>query len=295
MILWIKRIICLPFVAMFGIMLVAMPARLLLPNLGVVADKVDTYARILAWIAAAIAVWLYVRSWKKAGLQPAEPTPRRPAMSMGHGFVWALVAVIGVPFIYAMIKGAGEESARKQQPGYAAFQSADMLLIGKSNGITHGNTPDAQALADEFSQRLKQARKLGIESRKSSSVISLTGGEFLTYCLLTRESCVFMVHVPDLRKFTQEAKDYIADAAWATALAVTEQRQSSFRNVCVGVRGALMFDRAISGRPGSPANAAALKITEVDGNTECQEFLQGYFAQPAPASSAAAPLPASTK
>ena len=64
MVLWIKRIICLPFVGMFGIMLVAMPARLLLPNLGVMADKVDTYARILAWVAAALAVWLYVRSWK---------------------------------------------------------------------------------------------------------------------------------------------------------------------------------------------------------------------------------------
>jgi hypothetical protein len=295
MILWIKRIICLPFVAMFGVMLVAMPARLLLPNLGVVADKVDTYARILAWIAAALAVWLYVRSWKKTDSQAAVPTPRRSPTSMRSGFVWALVIVIGGPFIYAMFKGAGEDAARKQQPGYAAFQSADMLLIGKSNGIAHGNTPEAQALASEFSQRMKQARKLGIESRKSSSIISLTGGEFLTYCLLTQESCVFMVHVPDLRKFTPDAKDFIAEAAWFSALAITESRQSSLRNVCVGVRGALLYDRVICGRPGSPANAASLRLTKIDGNTESQEYLQGYFAQPAPASSTAAPAPPGSK
>jgi len=295
MILWIKRIICLPFVGMFGIMLVAMPARLLLPNLGVMADKVDTYARILAWIAAALAVWLYVRSWKKADSQPDVSAPRKSSSSMGKGYVWALVIVIGGPFIYAMFKGAGEDAARKQQPGYAAFQSADMLLIGKSNGIAHGNTPEAQALAGEFSQRLKQARKLGIENRKSSPIISLTGGEFLTYCLLTKENCIFMVHVPDLRKFTQDAKDFIAEAAWITAVAVTESRQSSLQSVCVGVRGALMYDRVIGGHPGSPANATSLRITEVNGNNDSQEFLQGFFAISSPAASTAAPAPPSSK
>ena len=294
MVLWIKRIICLPFVGMFGIMLVAMPARLLLPNLGVMADKVDTYARILAWVAAALAVWLYVRSWKKADSQPDVSAPRKSS-SMGKGYVWALVIVIGGPLIYAMFKGAGEDAARKQQPGYAAFHSADLLLIGRSNGVAHGNNPEAQALASEFSQRMKQARKLGIESRKSSSIISLTGGEFLTYCLLTQESCVFMVHVPDLRKFTQDAKDFIAEAAWFSALAITESRQSSLRNVCVGVRGALLYDRVICGRPGSPANASSLRLTEIDGNTESQEYLHGYFAVSSPAASTAAPAPAASK
>jgi hypothetical protein len=290
----LKRIICLPFVAIFGMMLVWLPARLLLPGLGVALDKLDTYARILAWIAAAVAVWLYVRSWKKADSQPAVSAPSKSS-SMGNGYVWALVIVIGGPLIYAMFKGAGEDAARKQQPGYAAFQSADMLLTGKSNGIAHGNTPEAQALASEFSQRLKQARKLGIENRKSSSIVSLTGGEFLTYCLLTQENCIFMVHVPDLRKFTQDAKDFIAEAAWISAVAVTESRQSSLLSVCVGVRGALMYDRVIGGHPGSPANASSLRITELEGNNESQEFLQGFFAISSPAASTAAPAPSVSK
>lgn len=225
-------------------------------------------------------MWMCFRSWKKSASQPAPP--RRSAMSLGSGYITAtIVLTVGV-FIFFVITGSRQEREQKQLPGYAAFHAADDLLMGRSLGVAHGNTPDAQGLANEFSLRLKEARKSGIESRDSPSIGSLTGGEFLTYCLLTRNSCVFMVHVPDLRNFSPEAKTFLADAAWRTALTITEPRQLGLHSIAVGFRGALMYDRVISGRLGSPENPASLRLADINGDTECQNFLQGYFAQPAP-------------
>ncbi len=149
--------------------------------------------------------------------------------------------------------------------------------MGSSKGIAHGNMADAQKLANEFSLRLKEARKMGIESRKSSSIASLTGGEFPTYCLLTRKSCVFMVHVPDLRNFSPEAKDFIAEAAWITAMTVIEPFKANLRDVAVGLRGALFYDRVVTGRLDATGNLASVRPGQVNGDTECQTFLQSRF------------------
>lgn len=289
MILWLKRIIILPFVALFGVLLVAIPTRLLLASQGLSSHEGEIYARIFALVVAAVAVWLYVRSWKKVELQSAGSAIQKPTTSLITKLLWALAIVIGVPLVYTTIQSSRKDAERKQQPGYAAFAEANLLLTGRSQGVAHGNTPDAKVMASEFSSRLNLARKLGIESRKSTPTVSLTGGEFLTYCLLTRDSCVFMVHVPDLRKFTPEAKDFIAQAAWVTALAVTEPQKATLRNVGVGLRGALLYDRVVSGRPGSTDNWASLRHTVIDDNIECQSYLQGYFALPPPLSNTSPP------
>ncbi|MFO1484643.1 MAG: hypothetical protein U1F71_14875 [Verrucomicrobiaceae bacterium] len=291
--IWLPRILLIPFVAFFGGSFGLLITHFfLMPKLGVHYSKWDYYSRISFWVMAAIAVLLFVLSWKKTDSRPARPDPaRRSEMSRSTGVIPMLVILTGGVFIFIMFKGSLEDGARKQQPGYAAFQAADDLLMSRSQGVAHGNTPDAQGLANEFSLRLKEARKSGIESRGSPSIGSLTGGEFLTYCLLTRNSCVFMVHVPDLRNFAPEAKTFLADAAWRTALAITEPRQLGLQSVAVGFRGALMYDRVISGRLGSPENPASLRLADINGDTECQNFLQGYFAQPPPASSTVPPAP----
>jgi hypothetical protein len=294
MVEWIKRIICIFFIVWFGALLFALPAMFLLPTLGMKEGYVRICVAILALMTPITGVWLYVRTWKKTDARPSSE-PKRSELSMRNGLFTALALLVGVPFAYFRFKDTTEEMTRQQQPGHDAFRKADLLLTGRSEGTAHGNTPEAQALAAEFSLYLKQARKLGIESRKSTSIISLTGGEFLTYCSLTQDNCVFMVHVPDLRNFSREAKDYIADSAWFSALAVTEPRQAALKSVCVGVRGVLMYDRVISGQPGSPARASLLRRIEVDGDDECQEFLQGYFAPRPPAATQTTPVPPTVK
>lgn len=289
---WLPRILILPFIALFGIALGALPVRLLvLPYLGVPLDKTDSYARIVAWVLAALAVWLCVRHWRKADSKPAKPAPRQPGMPLVTRLLWVLGLTVGAFFVYGMIQGAREDTARKEQPGYAAFEAADGLLVGGSKGIANGNTPDAKQLAQQFSLRLKQARKLGIEGGQSRSIVSLTGGEFLTYCLLTRDTCVFMVHVPGLREFAKDAKAYMAAAAWEDALEVTAARKAGLRSIAVGLRGALMYDCVVAGRPDNPTTGAPASFGVINGNTECRELLQGHFGLSTPAPSAALPAP----
>lgn len=272
-------------------MLVVLTTFVLLPIVGIQVEKTNIYPRVMALVAPIVGVWLYVRGWRKVDVSQPPPLPQRSEWSIGKWLIWAVVIIVGVPFAYFSFKDSVRDSARQRQPGYAEFRSADTLLMGRSRGSTHGNTPEAEALAAEFSVRLKQARNLGVESRKSSAIVSLTGGEFLTYCLLTKDGCVFMVHVPDLRNFSKEAKDFMADAAWVTALAVTEPRKATLQKIVVGIRGVLLYDRVISGRAGSPQDSASLRVGEINDSTECQSFLQGYFAPPAPTSNTLASPP----
>jgi hypothetical protein len=272
------RIVVILFVIPLAALIAGLPILyLVLPSLGVEPSKHIMYLRIIMPALVVGAIWLYVRSWKKTAVRSADADASQPSTSLRSGFVWALAIVIGGPFLYAMVQSSSKDAERKRQPGYAEFQDADILLTGSSKGIAHGNTADAQKLANEFSLRLKEARKMGIESRKSSSIVSLTGGEFPTYCLLTRESCVFMVHVPDLRNFSPEAKDFIAEAAWITAMAVIEPFKANLRDVAVGLRGALFYDRVVTGRLDATGNLASVRPGQVNGDTEGQTFLQSRF------------------
>lgn len=275
------RFIVLLFLIPFCTLLAALATMfVVLPSLGVVDDKSGRYILMATLLVVFVGSnWLYVRSWKKPDGQSVPP---RPSTSLRSGFVWALVMVIGVPFAYVMVRSSREDAELKQQPGHAAFLDANNLLAGRSQGIAHGNSPAAQELAKALSSSLKVAREMGIESRKSAPTVSLTHGEFITYCLLTKESCVFMVHVPDLRKFSPEAKDFITEEAWLAALAITKPQKADLRKLAVGLRGALLYDRVASGNLDTSENTASPKPGYVFGDTECRHFLQGFFASLSP-------------
>ncbi|MCF7788767.1 MAG: hypothetical protein K9N47_21765 [Prosthecobacter sp.] len=246
-----------------------------LPSLGVVETKSGRYIELALLLVMLVgSTWLYVRSWKKPDGQSAPP---RSSTSMRSGFILALAMVIGVPFYYLKYKSSREDAALQQRPGHAAFLAANDLVAGSSQGIAHGNSPEAQELAKALSSRLKEAREMGIDSRKSAPIVSLTHGQFLTYCLLTKDSCVFMVHVPELRKYSSEAKDFITKAAWVAALDITQPHQADLRKLAVGLRGVLLYDRVAAAHLNPAEDQPSIKPGYVIGDTECRKFLQGFF------------------
>ncbi|MBK8038474.1 MAG: hypothetical protein IPK22_15295 [Verrucomicrobiaceae bacterium] len=297
MFILIQRLFGVLIVAAFTALVANGLARLfVLPDLGVAKENLPTYALIVACALGALTGWLRWRHYMKADQRAAQPgPPPLPTTGPSKGFVWALVLMIGIPLLYTVAKDQWKKMGQSKQPGNSAFHSANLLLMGKSKGIAHGNTPEAKVLAEVFSQTLKEARKMGVESRKSPAIVTLTGGEFLTYCHLTPESCVFMVHVPDLRKFAPDAKDFIAEAAWRTGLAITREDLPSLRNLCIGIRGVMLYDRAIYGVSGNAAGATTLHRTEVKGDSEAESVLQRYFAPPAPSPTAVNAKATSTK
>jgi hypothetical protein len=52
--------------------------------------------------------------------------------------------------------------------------------------------PEGKSLAEVVYKTLHEARIMGTEKRKSSAIVTLTCGEFLTYCHITPDSCVSM-------------------------------------------------------------------------------------------------------
>ncbi|MBS0264940.1 MAG: hypothetical protein JSS02_23610, partial [Planctomycetes bacterium] len=101
-----------------------------------------------------------------------------------------------------------------------------------------------------------------------------------TYCRLDETSCVFLVHVPDLRKFNNDAKNQLGELAWETAqLVVRTNGKSTPRKLAVGIRGVVLYDRAMIGSlqaADSPENG--IEISKE--GTLSQQALYRFFAPP---------------
>ena len=139
------------------------------------------------------------------------------------------------------------EHPRLQSPAEAAFHAADRQIVGGRQGIATGNSPEAVALARQFSTSLKAVRtELFTKGREGA--LSLTNGEFITYCQLRSDACVFLVHVPELRRFTGEAKESLAELAWENAQEVLQEHATSPpRTVAVGLKGAFLYNAILIG------------------------------------------------
>lgn len=109
-----------------------------------------------------------------------------------------------------------------------------------------GNSPKAIAMAQEYSEKLKELSDLLFTSGKKS-LIQLSDGEYLTYCELNRDSCAFIVHVPSYRKFTNDAKKALVEIAWATAQVTTAGKLQPNTRLGVGLRGVIMYGEILVG------------------------------------------------
>jgi hypothetical protein len=73
-----------------------------------------------------------------------------------------------------------------------------------SGQTAFGNTPKAAEVASRFAAKMKLMREILFE--KGKETFSVSQHEFLTYCDLQEDRCVLIVHVPDLRHFSDSAK-----------------------------------------------------------------------------------------
>jgi len=65
---------------------------------------------------------------------------------------------------------------------------------------------------------------------------------------MSNDSCVFLVHVPDLRRFKSDVKKSLADLAWINAQSVIKTTLSSPpATVVVGIKGAAWYDTILIG------------------------------------------------
>lgn len=218
---------------------------------------------------------------------------------------WAVIGSIGaVVFTFvgfvAESDNRRQAEAERQTPGLAeahrAFDAADDSVGSYKGSEAFGNTPVSRNAASGFAKSLKKLRDIGFEETKSSK-LSTSKGHFLTHCQLSGDTCFFLVHVPDLRKFADDAKDSIADLAWMVAGMEAGKLDPKPAKLAVAIRGFALYDRLLTGPlvgkgpddTAEPARSIASPQKEL-----MYKFFMPSRTPPAKASTAAAPNAASS-
>ena len=187
------------------------------------------------------------------GPQEADAVVRKRPVK---GALWGLRALLFAPFILLPVSviglakaGAEQDKERAKLPGYAELQQAESF-VSRSNGASgQGNSPAATAAAQTFSNIMDEFRESAISSSDSSDK-KAKPKSMSTWCEVRGDRCLFIVSVPDLRRYSSEAKVTIGDAAWfAAQLSAGTLDLPEDAKLAVAVRGAVLYDRMIVGTP----------------------------------------------
>ncbi len=242
--------------------------------------------------AAVLGVYLYAKTIGKTKrevlLDPK--THQEVVLARRHSFFfipakgWVYLSGVFAAFLtVSAVFSSGDTSSGGSFSKPKALSDAEQSILSESRGTSHGNTPQAAQLAAEFGKGLKSFREAVITESKKST-FSLTGGEFLTHCQISDHGIAFIVHVPSLRKFTQEAKDAIAMGAQTLAVALAKKVTPTPARVAVGIRGSILYDR-VTVVELSPADASAGHTTEGK-----EEKLSPFFQEPSSKQTEATPI-----
>lgn len=186
------------------------------------------------------------------GTPPPIPNTSRPKQSLFERLMIA-VAILFVAFLcFRVVQFAlhVKDHPLPRQAGAEELSQAAKLIVGSSRGVSHGNTAEARALAEEVSRGMKIVRLTMFEGGNPDSIDMqlLTKGDFLVFCQMNEDSCAFLIHVPELRRYTSSAKESIAELAYTTAAKALDSAQKpSIRKLAVATRGNMLYDRVLLG------------------------------------------------
>ena len=172
------------------------------------------------------------------------------------------------------------------RPGENEFSRADNQIDTYQGTMAFGNSPQATALAAQFSETLKAARAELFTQGLGLELFDSTKGEFLTYCELHDRECAFIVHVPGLRHFEKnftekvDARKLLAQAAWLSAQKVLKAGRAGrpHMELAVGLRGISQYSPMMLGyyteNPAGPEDGI---VKYLDDST-LDNFLWAFFA-----------------
>jgi hypothetical protein len=202
-------------------------------------------------------------------------TPGRGAAIAGLvlGYISLLLSPIAIYFSYTAYRGFQDAKMRmakdlldsaRSPDGSQILRDMESKVVGASGGIAHGNTEEAKQLAQEFSDALMQVRDENFVGGNPKS-LKLTKGKFVVCCELKQESCAFIVHVPEFRNFEDDAKEGLADLAWAAAQETAIKRIGPKGTLAVGLRGVLLYGAVIAGNcEGAPRHRDVAESADKD-------------------------------
>lgn len=170
------------------------------------------------------------------------------------GSVWAILGLViayplfGLGMVWIMLPPRPRIPSTPPSVAQSRLSEAEHKIIGDSDGVAHGNSPRAKELAQKFSSEMKELRdELFTESKTK---LKLSGGNFVVFCQLEKKRCAFLVHAPDLRHFTDEAEQSLAELAWAVGKSVASEELEDGDQLGVGLKGVLFYSAVMTGKIG---------------------------------------------
>ena len=228
-------------------------------------------------------------------VSPVEAAEREARKSRILWAAWAavLVLLLGVAWLGLKIYEAGRHST--PTPGEAEFRQANDT-IGSGGTGDSGNTPAAAKLARQMSMLMQVVRTVEFDQSKRKSIMD-ENDRFKTYCLLRPDECVFLVHVPELRRFTSHAQDSLGKSAWASTQSLLQESKvgKADMRLAVGLRGIAAYNRVLTGHYLAGANETNSGLADVHEGLTCERELFPWFAEDPQVSSVPASAPGEAK
>ena len=218
---------------------------------------------------------------------PAEAAKRKSRQSLTLWFAWGVVALIFLGMACLGYKIYENVRHMPRRPGEVEFKAAN-ARIGAAAAGDSGNTTEAAKLASTMSGAMKVFRAGNFEQAKEKSWMD-EHDQFKTYCDLTRDHCVFLIHVPELRRFDAEAQKSFGQAAWMAAQTLLDKTRTNTPGLrlAVGLRGIAAYNRVLTGKYVSGATDANSGILNVSEDFGSERELYSWFADMKPPSSGA--------
>jgi hypothetical protein len=241
----------------------------------------------------------------KPALPPPFSPPAAPAKSRRNqkASVWIIVGLAilfalsgavygGHKFYYEHSFPSGYRnrpaSGWGKRPGKSEFSAANDQLQTFNGVKAFGNSPAAITLAAQFSLALKGVRAEHFTGADYPELFESTQGEFLTYCELHDQECVFIVHVPGLRRFEkksfekEDARKQLAEAAWILAQKILKANNAGQpkMELAVGLRGISMYGPIMLGNYDENMSEPEDGMIKYFDDAGMQNYLWAFFAPP---------------
>jgi hypothetical protein len=251
-------------------------------TLTTVAENIAGGKDLTPFVLAALGSPLPSVNKPPAAMSPtevAEHAERESRKTLVQRLAFVVLAILILFGIYAVYKISEAGSAASHQPGAAELRRATSL-ISSGGASGSGNGAKATQLAADMSKLMKAHREENFGHAAKKSFMD-ERDEFRTYCDLREGQCVFLIHVPELRRFKVEAKQSLADSAWFFAQGLLGKGGERMR-LAVALRGISAYDRVLTGEY-TPGKTERLTVKpEVYDGFSCEKQLIPWFA-PEPA------------
>jgi len=190
--------------------------------------------------------------------------------------------IIGGFVTYVALTGS-RTTPSTLSPADRAFRDADAEIMAYRGRASHGSSAAARQMAERMSRAMRAMVLLATSGKAPRDGLSLSQGHCLTYVETREGQACFLVHVPSLRRYSDEAKRAMAQLAWRVAadIAADAYGRKDIR-VAVGLRGVLLYGAVASGAA-TEKQPAYIKV----GADALPDHLRDFFAGP-PATSLAA-------